>query len=424
MSDRVELRFLLLLALGACSLAATAQEFRTRTLPGNGRTVFELRLGGTSLPDPAALPGQGLVVAAVTGGPTSGTTSLIAATFDGRTLFDPSVPLPAFTTVVSSGSVFSLGGGCRRGADTLFPFINNGRPQLLRRAAGAFSVATPAIGNSDQYDSADCVSARDGATTYFVFTNRTDATLEFFREDANGFQPLPASTTVSDVGTPLSGGMRPAIDLEPLGTAQRLRLAYGYNAGTTTTMRTSTLDVTLSTHVDLCPFLVTTRQTAFTRPPEAAVVAMGPQSGGVTLGDYDKDGIVDLFVITPGCGVTRVAGGSSNGAGLFNWTGYGTAVGLRNGTANLLWGDYFQIGNATGYPVNAAPPGPFPGRGGPFAACAAEDAESGAEVVSAASGATPSQIELARGHRDGDRIFRSQMSREELATFCARAYYP
>jgi hypothetical protein len=413
------------LAVVFCVAAAApvaAQSFQTRTVNGNGRNIFELRLGGTTLLPNA--PNQGLIVTAVTSGPTSGTTSLIAATFDGRTLFDAAVPPPTFTSVVATGSVFSLGGGCQHGTQTVFPFINNARPQLLRHNAGVFSVVTPSIANSDQYDSADCVTSPDGQASYFMFTNRTDSTLEFYRENAAGFQALPAATTLANVGTPFSGNLRPAFAFEPLSVSQRLRLVYGYNEATTTTMRTSVLNVGSATHIEPCPLLVTPRPSAFTRPRESALVFMGTFGGGVTVSaaDFDNDGVVDIFTSTPSCQNVRTAAGSSNGGGAFNWTGFGAAVDNSNGSANVLWGDYYYVNNSATYPVSASSPGPFPGRGGPFAACPAEDTESGAETVSVATGTNQSQLQFARGHRNTDRIFKSQMSRSELMTFCVRAF--
>jgi hypothetical protein len=175
-----------------------------------GRTVLELRKG-TQPANPRLL-----FTAAITAGPTGGTTSLLLQQMPIADLFDPAVPAASWVTVRSSATAFSLGGGCGRGNLIDFPFINNSRPEILRISGTTQQVITPSIAGNDLYDSIDCMTQGDGRVLYML-TNRTRRTLEMRREQG-GILVL-VRDDFGTVITPFVGGIRPSLGriLRPTG---------------------------------------------------------------------------------------------------------------------------------------------------------------------------------------------------------------
>ena len=118
------------------SLAATAQVIQQRVVNVNGRTVQEIRFGN----EPGSPTRLRIVV--ITNGPTAGTTSLLTAVADVNDWVNPSAPAPTFTPIIASGTVFSVGGGCTRGGQVDFPFINANEPRVLRFSGGTPTAAS------------------------------------------------------------------------------------------------------------------------------------------------------------------------------------------------------------------------------------------------------------------------------------------
>src|SRR5205085_3373501 len=95
---------LALLATLALPCAAHADELLlTRTMNPNGRPIQEIRLGE----EPNS---SNLRAVIVTNGPIAGTTTLLTAVGPPSAWTDPAVPPPTFTSVIPSGSIFSVGG--------------------------------------------------------------------------------------------------------------------------------------------------------------------------------------------------------------------------------------------------------------------------------------------------------------------------
>lgn len=198
-------KFALLCATLLCTLPAFAQ------LPGlqpvltpNGSAVFEARFGT----QPA---NRGLIfLAVITAGPVSGSTSVLLMQSPVAALFTPGNPPPGWTTVRSSISAYSLGGGCGRNNQIDFPYINGTRPEILRITGTTQQVVTLGITNTDQYDSIDCVVQGNGQVLYML-TNRTRQRLELRREQGGLLQLV--RDDFGTVRTPFQGGIRPAIAL-------------------------------------------------------------------------------------------------------------------------------------------------------------------------------------------------------------------
>lgn len=173
-----------------------------RSTTPNGRVVLEIRKG-THPTSPNLL-----FTAAITVGPTSGTTSLLLQQAQLQDIFNAAVPAAGWTVVRSSMSGFSLGGGCGRSNQIDFPYINNNRPEILRVTGTTGQVITPTISNSDQYDSVDCVVQGNGQVLYML-TNRTQGVLELRREQSGSL--ILVRNNFGSVITPFVGGVRPSI---------------------------------------------------------------------------------------------------------------------------------------------------------------------------------------------------------------------
>lgn len=386
-------------ALACAPALAWAQSYSYRQVPGNGRGLFELRLGGTYVAPSGGSAGAGLLVGAVTSGPTSGTTSLIAGVLDLNKLFDPVQPLPGFTTVVPTGSVFSLGGGCLRGGQTDFPYINGNRPAIVRYGGAGFIVVVPTltgISPTNQYDSADCAVDRNATRTVYAFSNRSLNRVELWQDGAGGFQPLQL-TQLAGVATPFGGGLRPALDIDV--ATQQVSVLYQELGGRTVLNSVNPLTGTVG---GACEVFTAPGPTGFTRPRETTTFSF---SGGTrfAVGDFDNNGTTEIVRISPGCVRQSFPAGSSAGGNGFNWTGYGHAPDPTLNKENVLWGDYFYLDDNTNYVPQAAG-GPFPGRGGPFSACGVRTRDGGHDVIAVTPGILSTIMEFSRGSVETDRI--------------------
>ena len=152
-------------ALAALGVAASVQADETlssRTVSPNGRPVQEIRFG-------AEPGGNQLRMVVVTNGPTAGTTTLLTAVGAPNLWYDPGQQPPPFTELIASGTVFSVGGGCKRGGQLDFPFINGNRPYMLRFQGGQSNIfLLPITNTNENYDSADCAVAPFASVTVSV----------------------------------------------------------------------------------------------------------------------------------------------------------------------------------------------------------------------------------------------------------------
>jgi hypothetical protein len=399
----------LLGALGSVQvLAGTGIDFSERNaIPVINRQIFELRLGATTRSTSSTANG-GLLATVLTAGPTSGTTSLFGATLDGGTLFNGG-PAPTFTTILASGSAFSLGGGCQRGGFTDFPFINANRPRIARfdAATGAFGVLTPTIAGNDFYDAIDCAPSSLG--TAFVISNRTLSRVEIYRDNGAGFQAVN-TTGINNVITPFSGGLRSAIAVDPL--AGDVLLSVTRNTGA---HQMITVDLATGAVATPCPLTSAPIPGGFTRPREGGFRLLGKGAGArrLIVADFDNDGTTDFVTVPAGnCSPTLSSGpaGSSNGGNGFNWTGYSTTHDPETHNANVLWGDYFYVAPGDNFAQDSALTSPYSGRGGPFHGCTVLDRDFGHSILSLATGSLNTTLDFAlaqtpRALNNGNRIF-------------------
>jgi hypothetical protein len=356
-----------------------------------GRTVLELRMG-TQPANPRLL-----FTAAITAGPTGGTTSLLLHQMPVADLFNPAVPDAGWVTVRSSISAFSLGGGCGRNNLIDFPFINNNRPEILRITGTTQQVITLGIAGNDQYDSVDCALQADGRVLYML-TNRTRRTLEFRREQ--GGLLVLVRDNFGTVVTPFAGGMRPSLIRvrRPFGAlAPAVPDAHASKGGLgplrdefigffvatllpdqQIVKLMSILDNDSLTDLGSCNGATATAPTAFTIPRESAaadgVFIGASRNSNLLWGDY-------FYVAGGGCTQTLApeSFGSAGPFGLYSWAG----VAANTVAANTVDGNATGGGAGIGYTSlilpnsvitieggqRSAQPTPFASRGGPVTAC-------------------------------------------------------
>ena len=298
-----------------------------------GRTVVEIRKG-TQPANPRLL-----FTAAITAGPTGGTTSLLLQQAFLEDIFNPAAPAAGWTTVLSTSTAFSLGGGCGRNNLIDFPFINNNRPQILRITGTTQQVITLGIAGNDQYDSIDCVVQGNGQVLYML-TNRTLSKLELRREQGGLLQLVRDNFGV--VITPFVGGMRPSfslvrrpvVALEPDGTSgapipdgqvprQNDFVMFFLERIVPNNQLVKILaifdDEPLTTRAT-CNGASAPAPTGFTIPKESAAtggVAVGPsRNSNVLWGDYFVDDSGNCVPVKPAESL-----GTAGPFSLYTWTG-------------------------------------------------------------------------------------------------------
>jgi hypothetical protein len=332
----------------------------TKIVQVNGRPVQEVRLG--------EVPGSNnLRVVVVTNGPTAGTTSLLTAVGTPEQWLDAATLAPTFTATIPSGTVFSLGGGCRRGNQVDFPFINNNRPNVLRFTGGTPTIIPALTFDTTNFDSAECRAAPDGSRTTYLFSNRT-ANRVFVVVDQGGANDLNVPfVNFSSVKTPFLGGLRPQMSL--VANAPRSAVFMWMETNGQTRWReynTETVNVDFN-----C--LVGTQ----TPPPAAFTIPRGSRTAGrLVVGDFDGDGQFETAVIdkTPAAcaaGPAFTTAGPVAGTG-FVWTEPAATVTRNLGITSIIYGRETTWGGS-GTPTVAA--GPHPNVAGTFAACGYENTE-------------------------------------------------
>ena len=361
----------LLLCTFACS-TLLAEVVRSRIVSPNGRTVQEIRFGNE--------PGSNrrrVRMLIVTNGPTSGTTTLATAVADVNDWVDSNAPQPVFTEVIPSGTVFSAGGGCLRGNQLDFPFIDGNRPKILR-IVGGNAIIVPVGVDSDLYDSADCAVSGDGARTFFIFTNRTLQRL-FFYNDAGGANDLQNPTvTFSAVRSPFEGGLRPSIGSVP-DTNDTVALLYMASNGQSRWLQ---YNGGLQNVEFNC--LAGTQNP----PPSGFTIPRGAKvANREAIGDFNGDGTFEVVRIAPtpaaACAAApmqQTPAGPVAGT-VFNWREPGVALDDETGQINFLAGTYTHI-LADGTTVSV------PGAqttGGSSAACTVGNTETLNQLMSAAA---------------------------------------
>lgn len=189
----------LLLGLAAFADAAAL----TRVTSPNGRKVLEIRTG--------TQPNTGLLrTLVVTAGPIAQTTSLMVNTAFVSDIFGPNPPPMTWTVLVSSGTLFSLGGGCSRGNQVDFPYINNNKLAIARFVGTTSTIITATINSAANYESVNCVVSPDGQSTMYVLVNSTARRTEIWKQNINNVFTLQRQFNL-EARLPFNGAIRPTI---------------------------------------------------------------------------------------------------------------------------------------------------------------------------------------------------------------------
>lgn len=372
---------------------AHADVIRSRTLAVNGRTVQEIRMGN----EPGSERLVRLVV--VTNGASPNTTSLLTAVADIDTWVDPARPAPPFTTVIDSGQVFSVGGGCRRGNQVDFPFINANQPRVLRISGGSSTVVPVSVAG-EQWDSADCAATSDLTRTMFVFTNRTQQRGFLFVDTGQANDLLAPQVSLGQVKTPFVGGLRPSISHIP-SALRKVALVFMQPDGQ---VRWWQYDPdAINVDFNCVAGAQSPPPTGFTIPRGTKVMDRD------AIVDLNGDGQFEVVRMTrttpPSCVATPVPTPAGPVAGsAFNWSEPGVALDPETGQLNFLAGTFTSVldnGVITSHPGN-------PG-GGSHAACAVTSSERINQILAAHP--APSPFEIAMVQRQLNEAAEQQASR-------------
>lgn len=378
------------LGLVATAVAAQARPAVEPRVPGGGG-VFSSQLQVIGTKDieaaPGVAPGDILELRVGPGPDTSSFTAVAAVRsaspnltlmlLNGRRAVAPAPPngleidaLPV--RALENVQVFSVGGGCKVGNSTVYPFVrnqsNNFRPYALWATNGVPAVTPLNIAGTDQIHSIECASGPGSQDVYYLAANATQSRAEVWKGTGTA-QPAPFFVNLPQLLSPFNGGIRPLMAttlLSPAGAA--IEIQYQRTNGQITT-----------TYVALNPLNVIATCLLFTQSPvpstftvvrEGRIISL---QGGSALTNYfgsvadlDRNGSAELVTTpTSTCAPVLTGKGSSAGGNGFNWTGYGA---IDNPAR--AWG-YFGNGNsllrvdyATGATQSLAVPSIGPG--GPF----------------------------------------------------------
>lgn len=405
-----------LAALGVSSFAFADQVLSTKLVSPNGRPVQEIRFG-------AEPGGTNLRMVVVTNGPTAGTTTLLTAVGAPNLWYDPLAQAPAFTTVIPSGTVFSVGGGCRRGNQLDFPFINGNRPQMLRVQNGQVTTFPLPITNNENYDSAECAVAPNLLRTWFIYSNRTVNRLSVFEDFGQPTNLITPLVNFSSVKTPFAGGLRPSISAVP-GENAKMTLMFMETDGETRVRLFGTEPINVDN--DCLAGVQIPPPGAFTIPRGGRII------GRDVLADFDGNGQFEyaridkssptscssLPIYTP-AGPVAAAG--------FNWTEPAAVVSPERRALNFIYNQLLNRGQSA--PPTLAP-GPHAGNGGPFEACAIRGPEP-FDILFSATVEAVNQIRLVRTLQTpqapplpgADALFRSGLeTRDEVSLWLCHEF--
>ena len=278
------------------------------------------------------------------------------------------IPIRALENI----QAFSVGGGCKAGSSTVYPFVrnqsNNFRPYALWATNGVATVTPLNIAGTDQIHSIECAGDPNGQDVYYLAANATQARAEVWKGTGTA-QPTNLSVNLPQLLSPFNGGIRPimaSIEMNVVGAA--IAIQYQRSNG----------QITVSYYA-LNPFNLAATCLLFTQSPvpntftvvrEGRIISL---RGGSALTNYfgsvadlDRNGSAELVTTpTSSCAPVLTGKGSSAGGNGFNWTGYGA---IGNPARN--WG-YVGNGNSllrVDYPTGATQSLAVPliGPGGPF----------------------------------------------------------
>lgn len=380
---------LLLGLVGAVAAAQGGPPPETRVPEGDPDFAAPLQVIGTKdiLAAPSVLPGDILELRAGPGPDSASFTAAAAVRslspnlslmlINGRRADAPAPPggldinaIPV--TAIENVQLFSLGGGCKAGNSTVYPFVrnqsNNFRPYALWATNGVPTITPLNIAGTDQIHSIECASGPSSQDVYYLAANATQSRAEVWKGTGTA-QPAPFFLNLPQLLSPFNGGIRPLMAstlLSPAGAA--IAIQYQRTNG----------QITVS-YLALNPLNLVATCLLFTQSPvpnsftvvrEGRIVSLQGGSASTnyfgSVADLDRNGSAELVTTpTSTCAPVLTGKGSSAGGNGFNWTGYGA---IEN--PQRAWG-YFGNGNsllrvdyATGATQGLAVP--TIGPGGPF----------------------------------------------------------
>lgn len=286
-------------------------------------------------------------------------------------------------TVLSNVQVFSLAGGCRRGATAVFPFVqnlsNNFRPSVLQISNGIASVSPLAVAGTAQVHSIECASDPNGQDIYYLVSNASQARGELWKTTGAN-PPVLVYNNLPTLNSPFTGGIRPLVVYTSPGNIAGLtgliNIVYSRSDGAISlvSLEHSALNLAL-----VCTlFTEAPPPTLFTTVRDGRLLAArgtGAINRIASVGDFDRNGGAELIATpTTSCAPVPIGKGSATGGNGYNWTSYGSIANPERGwsyvgNGNGLWRYEFAGGSTQTLTT------PLIGPGGPYDFIGGRDAD-------------------------------------------------
>lgn len=286
-------------------------------------------------------------------------------------------------TVLSNVQVFSLAGGCRRGATTVFPFVqnqsNNFRPSVLQISNGVASVSPLAVAGTAQVHSIECTSDPNGQDIYYLVSNASQARGELWKTIGTN-PPALVYNNLPTLNSPFNGGIRPLLVYTSPGNIAGLtgliNIVYSRSDGAISlvSLEHSALNLAL-----VCTlFTEVPPPSLFTVVRDGRLLAArgtGPINRIASVGDFDRNGVAELIATpTTSCAPAPIGKGSAAGGNGYNWTSFGSIANPERGwsyvgNGNGLW--RYEFAGGLTHTLSTPQVGP----GGPYDFIGGRDAD-------------------------------------------------
>lgn len=283
------------------------------------------------------------------------------------------IPIRALENI----QAFSVGGGCKAGNSTVYPFVrnqsNNFRPYALWATNGVPTIAPLNIAGTDQIHSIECASGPGSQDVYYLAANATQSRAEVWKGTGTA-QPTPFFVNLPQLLSPFNGGIRPLMaSIEGSFFGSVIAIQYQRTNGQISAYYLALTPANLAATCLL--FTQSPVPNSFTVVREGRIISL---QGGSALTNYfgsvtdlERNGSAELVTTPTGtCAPVLTGKGSSAGGNGFNWTGYGAidnplkAWGYFGNGNSLLRVDY-ATGATQGLAVpSIGPGGPFDFMGG------------------------------------------------------------
>lgn len=354
-----------ILLLGLAAFADAVAEIRV-TSP-NGRKVLEIRA--------AAQPNTGLLrTVVITAGPMAQTTSLMVNTAFVRDIFGPNPPPMTWTVLVSSGTLFSLGGGCARGNQVDFPYINNNKLAIARFVGTTSTIITATINSAANYESVNCTISPDRQSTLYVLVNSTAQRTEIWRQNINNVFTLERQFNLA-ARLPFNGGLRPSIS-----RTLRANLPRPGAKGMVAPLETDYYE--LDKYMVIDQLASSTLRIQRWEPPNTLALvsslagnvnSVAPNESQIlsdcAVGDFNQNWVVDAYAVGINhCGLATNPTSAGNGGGQngYSWT---SSAAYFSPISDELYVYNSSYTIAGGSQPAVTGPSDHAGTDGPFAGC-------------------------------------------------------